>query len=64
MESAEFGKPDGFQRQRADTAQEYIDKKPLDGNDPLGAQGRATPNASKDAETVDYFDKSEAEFGR
>jgi len=41
-----------------------MDKQPLDGNDPLGAQGRTTPKAGIEAETVDYFDKSEAEFGR
>ena len=27
-------------------------------------QGRTTPKASKEDETLDYFDKSEAEYGR
>lgn len=44
--------------------QDYIEKSVLPGHQQLGAQGRTTPLPTKEDEPLDYFDKSEAEYGR
>lgn len=48
VDQAEYGRPDGFLRQRSNpNQQEFIDKQPLPGLEDLGARGRATPHTTK-----------------
>ena len=63
VQSAEFGLPDEFIRTKTDP-QEFIDKQPLSGHQQPGAKGKTTPQPLKEDDPLEYFDKSEAEYGR
>lgn len=64
MEHAELGRADSYNRLKSDVGQEFLNKSDLGGlSDRKRNAGAATP--VKDLQgSVDYLNKSEAEYGR
>ena len=64
VERAELGRADSYNRLKSDVGQVYANKSDLDGrSERKRAAGAATPVADL-AGSVDYLNKSEAEYGR
>ena len=59
--SAAFGNPDDYAQTRQGQSEQFMNKSAVANQ---SKQGVVTPTGEKRTDTVDYFDKSEAEYGR
>ncbi len=66
VENRTVGAPEDFHRTKSDVAQDFINKSDLGAplSDNMRAQGRATPLQEREANQIDYLNKSEAEYGK
>ena len=65
IDKPSLGRPDSFDRLKSDIGQEYMNKSDLGGrSDNRHEAGVATPHGDRQAEPIDYMNKSEAEYGR
>ena len=65
VDQPELGRPDSYSRFKSDIGQEFMNKSDLGAlSNNRDAAGRATPYDDKQADQIDYMNKSEAEFGR
>ena len=66
VDNQTLGAPEDYHRTKSDVAQDFINKSDLGAplSDNMRAQGRATPHGERDANQIDYLNKSEAEYGK
>lgn len=65
VDTAELGRPDTYSIEKSAIGSEYMNKSDLGkGTTRNNNQGLATPHKNKEAEPVEYMNKSEAEYGR
>ena len=64
MGIAEAGRPDSFSRFKSDVDVQYMNKSEMGRSARQNAAGVVTPHGERNADQIDYVNKSEAEYGR
>ena len=65
VDTAELGRPDTYSLNKSVSGSEFINKSDLArGASKNNNHGPATPHANKEADPIEYMNKSEAEYGR
>ena len=64
VDTAELGRPDTYSVEKSAIGSEFMNKSDLGKGATRNNQGLATPYTNKEAEPVEYMNKSEAEYGR
>ena len=64
VDTAELGRPDTYSINKSMNDSEFINKSDLARGATRNNQGLATPYGNKEADPVEYMNKSEAEYGR